>query len=223
MEAGSLARLAWSDQRSPQLPTRQTVTAVERELAKQAPTLVPANRVLFWQGDHQEQDIRIIKGVVRAVRLIEDGSRQILTFYWPGDTIAGASADAQLYTAEAVTPCRLCWSKPRPGMNVTTGHKQVLQAMLPLIVALSKKTTASRIAWFLLRIRKNLPIDSRRVEAQQLLLSRADIADHLGMSIETVCRTLHDFQSKRLIDLPTRRTIRFRDLAGLTCLSGDAR
>jgi len=44
---------------------------------------------------------------------------------------------------------------------------------------------------------------------------RADIADYLGTSIETICRTLHDFQSKGLISLPTRKTIRFLDPSGL--------
>jgi len=52
--------------------------------------------------------------------------------------------------------------------------------------------------------------------AQQLLLPRADIADHLGTSIETVCRALAEFKSRRLIELPTRKTIRFIDTKGLS-------
>src|SRR5215468_2467911 len=54
------------------------------------PTLVPANRVLFWQDDHQRQEIRVVRGVVRAVRLLENGTRQILAFYWPGEVIPSA-------------------------------------------------------------------------------------------------------------------------------------
>jgi CRP-like cAMP-binding protein len=182
------------------------------------PSLVPPGRVLFWQDDHQHQAIEVVKGVVRAVRLLENGSRQILTFYWPGDTIYPTAAQLQCYTAEAVTACRLRYPlPPRPSANSewSSGSDQVLKEMLALVLAIGKKCTVPRIAWFLLRVRKHLPDDPRRAGALQLLLPRADIADYLGTSIETVCRTLHDFQSKGLISLPTRKTVRFIDLAGL--------
>jgi len=178
--------------------------------------LIPAGRVLFWQDDQQQQEIEVVKGVVRAVRLLENGSRQILAFYWPGDTIYPAAAQLQCYTAEAVTACRLRYPSRRPTSAAwACGSAQVLQEMLALVVAIGKKCTVPRIAWFLLRVRDHLPRDPRWSEAQQLLLPRADIADYLGTSIETICRTLHDFQSKGLISLPTRKTIRFLDPSGL--------
>jgi CRP-like cAMP-binding protein len=92
--------------------------------------------------------------------------------------------------------------------------------MLALVVAIGKKGSVPRLAWFLLRIRDHLPRDPCRLECLQLLLPRADIADYLGTSIETVCRTLHDFQSRGLISLPTRKTIRFLDLSGLERVAG---
>jgi CRP/FNR family transcriptional regulator len=185
-------------------------------------SLVPAGRVLFWQDDQQHQEIEVVKGVVRAVRLLENGSRQILAFYWPGDTIYPAAAQLQCYTAEAVTACRLRYPPRRLSPTAwSCGSAQVLQEMLALVVAIGKKCTVPRIAWFLLRIREHLPRDPRRLEAQQLLLSRADIADYLGTTIETICRTLHDFQSRGLISLPTRKTIRFIDLPGLERIAED--
>jgi CRP-like cAMP-binding protein len=182
-----------------------------------APSLVPPGRVLFWQDDNQDQQIQVVKGVVRAVRLLENGGRQILAFYWPGDTIYPTAAELQCYTAEAVTQCRLRYPVTRPGSTPgpTSGNDQVLKEMLALVLAIGKKCTVPRIAWFLLRVRKHLPVDPRRPGSQQLLLPRADIADYLGTSIETVCRTLHDFQAKGLVGLPTRKTIRFVNLAGL--------
>jgi len=176
------------------------------------PTLVPANRVLFWQDDHQRQEIRVVRGVVRAVRLLENGTRQILAFYWPGEVIPSARAEAQFFTAEAVTACHLRWSSAPPNVSSTD---RLLQAMLALVLAIGKKSTVPRIAWFLLRIRPHLPADLHRAGAQQLLLPRADISDHLGTSIETVCRTLHDFQNKGIIAMPSRKTIRFLDVPGL--------
>ena len=185
-------------------------------------TSIPAGRVLFWQDDHQQQEIEVVKGVVRAVRLLENGSRQILAFYWPGDTIYPAAAQLQCYTAEAVTTCRLRYPPRRSASTaLSSGTIQVLQEMLALVVAIGKKCTVPRIAWFLLRVRHHLPRDPRVLESQQLLLPRADIADYLGTSIETICRTLHDFQSKGLISLPTRKTIRFVNLPGLQRIAED--
>jgi len=194
----------------------QGANSVRDYLDKGPPlTLIPAGRVLFWQDDHQQQEIEVVKGVVRAVRLLENGSRQILAFYWPGDTIYPAAAQLQCYTAEAVTACRLRYPPRRPGSTALSSGTIILQEMLALVVAIGKKCTVPRIAWFLLRVREHLPRDPRTLESQQLLLPRADIADYLGTSIETICRTLHDFQSKGFISLPTRKTIRFVDLSGL--------
>jgi CRP-like cAMP-binding protein len=179
-------------------------------------SLIPAGRVLFWQDDHQQQKIEIVKGVVRAVRLLENGSRQILAFYWPGDTFYPAAAEMQCYTAEAVTACRVRYYNCHACSSTrASGIAQVLNDMLALVLAMGKKATVPRVAWFLLRIREHLPRDPRRNEAQQILLPRADIADYLGTSLETICRTLHGFDSRGLISLPTRKTIRFLDLAGL--------
>jgi len=63
--------------------------------------------------------------------------------------------------------------------------------------------------------------DPKRPLALSLLLPRADIADHLGTSIETVCRTLAEFKMKGLIDLPNRKTIRYLNLQGLLQIAGD--
>lgn len=178
---------------------------------------VPAGRVIFWQDDAQEQEIEILKGVVRAVRLLENGSRQILAFFWAGDVIRPTPAQSQLCTAEAVTSCRLRWSGgPRIiSTGEASGASQVLREMLPLMLVIGKKNTIPRIAWLLLRIRQHLPRDARRPDAQQIVLPRADMADYLGTSIETVSRTLAEFKARGLIDLPTRKTIRFLDINGL--------
>lgn len=85
---------------------------------------------------------------------------------------------------------------------------------------MSQKNCVARIAWLLLRIRAHLPADPKRPDALRIQLSRADIADHVGTSLETVCRTLAEFRTKKLIDLPNRKTIRFVDLQGLQKISG---
>jgi CRP-like cAMP-binding protein len=184
---------------------------------------IPRGRALFWEGDQQPQRIEIVEGVVRAVRLLENGNRQILAFFWPGDVVMPTQSYCQQFTAEAVTNCRVRLSTA-PGMchdREPCGARQILAETLSLVTSMSQKNSIARTAWFLLRIREHLPEDTTRSDALKLLVPRADIADYVGTSIETVCRTLADFKSKGLIDLPNRKTIRFVNLAGLRRVAGD--
>src|SRR5262245_46454560 len=182
-----------------------------------ASTFIPRGRVLFWQGDNQDQTIELVHGVVRAVRLLQNGNRQILTFYWPGAVIRPSHSACQYYTAEAITSCRLYrWRFVNVHALEPCGADQVLQEMLPLLLIIGQKNTIARLAWFLLRIREHLPRDPRRPDALQIVLPRADMADYLGMSIETVSRTLAEFKAMGLIDLPNRKTIRFVDIPTLS-------
>ena len=155
-------------------------------------------RALFWQGERQIQNIEILQGVVRAVRLLEDGNRQIVKFYWPGDNVP-AQALSRLFTAEAVTPCHIKRYRPTDGAFARTNSgdaHQIIQEMLSLVLIMSKKNSVSRIAWLLLQIRPYLPTDPRRPDCLKILLPRADMADHVGTSLETVCRTLAEFKAK---------------------------
>lgn len=185
---------------------------------------VPRGRALFWQDERQQHKIEILDGVVRAVRLLENGNRQILAFYWRGDTVLPSHSDCQPFTAEAVTTCRVLRTSVAdpcgPG-TLYCGVQRALADALVLLTAIGQKNIAQRIGWFLLNIRRHLPEDPVRPRTFQIVIPRADIADHLGTSLETVCRTLADFRTKNLIDLPTRKTIRYINLPGLAELAGD--
>jgi CRP-like cAMP-binding protein len=193
------------------------------EVRRRSASLVRRGRALFWEGEKEAEKIEIVEGVVRAVRLLENGNRQILTFYWPGDVVMPTQASCQQFTAEAVTDCRVLRSKVSGvcHSDEPCGSHQVLAETLSLVLVMSQKNCVGRIAWLLLRIRSHLPPDPKRPSALRLQLSRADIADHVGTSLETVCRTLAEFKTKKLIDLPNRKTIRFINLEGLARISGD--
>lgn len=200
--------------------SREEVVEIRRQ---SRPTHIPRGRVLFWEGEHQPQKTKIVEGVIRAVRLLENGNRQILAFYWPGDVVMPTRSSCQRITAEAVTNCRvqrlvvsgICQQ------DELCGAHQILSETLALVVTMSQKKSVARIADFLLRIRTHLPEDPKRPFALSLLLPRADIADHMGTSLETVCRILAEFKMKGLIDLPNRKTIWFVDLPGLPRIAGD--
>jgi CRP-like cAMP-binding protein len=200
--------------------SRQEVVEIRHQ---SAPSLVPRGRALFWEGEHQAQKIKIVKGVVRAVQLLENGNRQILTFFWPGYVVMPTRSSCQRITAEAVTNC---WVQRSAASGICQqdepcGAHQILAETLSLVVTRNQKSSVARIAGFLLRIRNHLPGDPKCPQALTLLLPRADIADHLGTSLETVCRTLAEFKMKGLIDLPNRKTIRYLNLRGLLQIAGD--
>jgi CRP/FNR family transcriptional regulator len=175
--------------------------------------LVPGNVVLFWQDEHLPHAIEVVDGAIRAVRLWSDGTRQIVTFFWPGSIIA--SATLQRYTAETLTQCTL---RPRDDIVAPepSGTDQALQATLRLLAATGKKSAMSRMAWFLLQIREHLPRDRVLSNAYRIVIPRNDIADYLGMTLETACRTLAAFRAQGLIDLPTRKTIFYLNIPRLT-------
>jgi len=194
-----------------------------RSQSQPTTSFIPRGRALFWEGEQQAQKIKIVEGVVRAVRLLENGNRQILAFYWPGDVVMPTQSSCQQFTAEAVTNCRV-QRTPVSGIcqqSEPCGAHQVLAETLSLVVTMSQKNSVARIAGFLLRIRRHLLEDPKRPPALLLQLPRADIADHVGTSLETVCRTLAEFKLKKLVDLPNRKTIRFIDVPGLLRVAGD--
>lgn len=179
---------------------------------------VARGRALFWQGEYQGQTIKILRGVIRVVRLIEDGNRQVIAFYWPGD-IVPVHVLSPFFTAETVTPCQIVrynFLNEVCPQDSSRHVDQIVENMLSLLLMMGKKNSISRIASLLLSIRSHLPSDPKRQKCFQLSLPRADIADHVGTSVETVCRTLAEFKARNLIELPTRKTIRFLDIAGLS-------
>ena len=132
-------------------------------------------RALFWQGEYQEQTIKILRGVVRVIRLLEDGNRQVLAFYWPGD-IVPVHALSRLFTAETVTPCQIVRYNFVNGVCTQDGLRdinQILEYMLSLLLMMGQKNSISRIASLLLSIRRHLPSDTKRQKCFRLSLPRA--------------------------------------------------
>jgi CRP/FNR family nitrogen fixation transcriptional regulator len=146
---------------------------------------------------------KILTGCVRTVRLMEDGRRQVSEFHWPGDLLGMDDIETHYADAEAVNDVTLrryprcivetqanshaalaIWLRTMTLANLRCAHRQ--------IALLGRKTAAEKIASFLLEMDSRLaPADGQLVE---LPMSRVDIADHLGLSIETVCRNLTHLQ-----------------------------
>ena len=172
------------------------------------------------QGDRALYCYRIVSGCVRSVKLMEDGRRQINDFLLPGDWFGFEALEAHDVAAEAVSetvlrryPRRVCDALAAEDVRITswlltlaTGH---LRSARDRMVALGRKTASERIAGFLLEMARRMPQD--RTGAVALPMSRGDIADHLGLTIETVCRCLAQLRRDGIIGLTRARlTLRHR-------------
>ena len=184
-----------------------------------------AGETIFFEGDIATHVYNLTAGVLRLSKLLPDGRRQIAGFLFPGDFLGITMEDEHAFTAEAISPSTLCqFSRARFDAFVDT-HPHLerrlyaiaaheLAAARQQVVLLGRKSAAERVASFLLML------DARRTSASggeqldddiTLPMSRTDIADYLGLRIETVSRELSALKTSRLIRLTTTQTIRFVD------------
>ena len=174
---------------------------------------IEAGGQLCREGDPAHHLSSIIDGAVRLSKLLPDGRRQITGFLMRGDFLGLVFHDVHAVSAEALTPVRLCrYQRPQierlmrelPELQrrllVEANHDLVLAQEQMLL--LGRKTARERVASFLVRLadracRRGLPADPLG-----LPMSRADIADFLGLTTETVSRTFTQLKRAGLIALP---------------------
>ncbi len=200
-EIGSLARLA----------SRRRVTA---------------NELLFQEGDPADDVFNLVAGTLKLYKLLPDGRRQITGFLFPGDFLGLASRHGYSYAAEAVSDCVLC-RFPRlrlealfrayPGIEsrLFAYANDELAAAQEQMLLLGRKTAIERVASFLNRLAQRGGEPGQGAEGLPLPMSRADIADYLGLTIETVSRTFTRLKEQRLIDLPSPRSLVVTNAAAL--------
>lgn len=173
---------------------------------------VKAGQTLFAEGDDAETVFEMVQGILKLYKLLPDGRRQIMGFV-STDTLIGYSEDDTFqYTAEAVTDVSLCrYSRTQfnrlldevPGFarRVLTARSQDLHLAQDQMLLLGRKTAVERIATFLLHLGK-LQMAATGGASLHVPMTRADIADYLGLTIETVSRTLTKLKRDRIICLP---------------------
>lgn len=186
-----------------------------------------AGQVLFYEGDPGRHFFTVRNGVVRLVRTFPDGRRSIIGFLHGGDFFGGGfgrkTYDA---TAEAVTVLDYCRISV-PDLEAlaqefpTLSHRLAgmagdrLHAADDHIVLLSRKTAIEKVAAFLLASADW----AGKVEQFDLPMARSDIADYLGLTIETISRTMTRLIDNEVIALPTPQRVRVKDWNELRALA----
>ena len=179
------------------------------------------DREIYAEGAAAGAFYKVVSGVVRTCKFLSDGRRQIDAFYRAGD-IFGIEADAQhSLSAEAVSDCTLIAYRRR-GVDAAiaegTGIEQLFDHLLRRVaqtqehaLLLGRRSALEKVAAFLV----DWADQSAEGKVVSLAMTRQDIADYLGLTIETVSRTLSQLEREGLIEMPSARQIR---LAGLRAL-----
>lgn len=160
---------------------------------------VQRDREIHVQGDQATHCYRVLSGCVRLVKLMEDGRRQIGEFLLAGDLLGFDALDTHDFSAETVTnvvlrryPRRLVEAVAESNVAMARRLRNIASSGLRTaharLLLLGRKTASERIASFLLEMAERLP--QARTAVVDLPMNRTDMADHLGLTIETVCRVL---------------------------------
>lgn len=179
--------------------------------------LLPRGEALFFEGDAAEHYFELLRGTIRCCRLTQDGRRQIYRFAGPGQLLAIGCARRYGYSAEAVTEVavrRRRLSALDPAMAVDGELRQrVIQSLRDELAAtrsqmllLGRMSAVEKLASFLMTLAGDALEPGLCIE---LPMTRGDIADYLGLTIETVSRKLNEMRGQGIIGLdgPSRVTI----------------
>jgi CRP/FNR family transcriptional regulator, nitrogen fixation regulation protein len=209
---------------APAMARRSDATAtkcagLQRALAK--------GEELFAEGDVADYFYKVVSGTVRTSKLSSDGRRQIDEFHLSGDIFGLESGEEHRFSAEAVGDAivvafrrrrfeTLAHDDPTLGDQVMTSMMRSLERAHDHMVLLGRKTAQEKLATFLLDIARRMPSDNRF----DLPMQRSDIADYLGLTIETVSRTLTQFARAGVIKLAAAsRSVVLQDKAVLQRLT----
>jgi CRP/FNR family transcriptional regulator len=176
----------------------------------------------------------IVKGVVKLTKTLADGRTQMVGLLFPGDFVGHAMRARAEYDAVAATDVTLCVFQRRPFEGLLRDkpvlEKRLLEMTLDELDAarewlllLGRKTAREKVASFVLMLaRREIASGRARRDVQvELPLTRAEIAEYLGMTIETVSRQFTRLRADGVIAFESTRSLRLPDLARLEAEAGE--
>ncbi len=191
---------------------------------------------LLGDADDITSYATIIRGVVKLVKILEDGRQQIVGLQFAPDLIGRLFSNESQLSAEAATEIEIC-RVPKPVLermiadSPALEHKLMQQSLRELdearnwMVTLGRKTAAEKVASFLYLIATHHDPEHQAGVPEgtiefTLPLTRADIADFLGLTLETVSRQVSRLRLDGVIELVSSRLVRVRDLSRLAARCG---
>jgi CRP/FNR family transcriptional regulator, nitrogen fixation regulation protein len=189
------------------------------------PMTYAGNHEIYGQGEPADYLYKVVRGAVRASKVLADGRRQIGSFYLPGDIFGLEIGNDHAFSAEAITDSKVLVVRRSALVGLAGLDSTIAQQMWKLAgrelariqghILLLVKNAQERVVSFLLEMADRTP-EGRPIE---LPMSRQDIADYLGLTIETVSRTLTALDRDGAIHFLTAHSVMVRQRSALARLS----
>jgi CRP/FNR family transcriptional regulator, anaerobic regulatory protein len=202
---------------------------LNRVFAASAPRKLAQSQRLWSDGEDRSHVYLVRSGSLCFSRMLPDGRRVVIGFAYPGDLI-GLGSDWHICDAEAIQCCKLdalstaAFQRAVQGdqafaglVRTEVGH--ALSAAQDHVVVVSKLTAAERIAHFLVSLSNRNRRHGNSPASVVLPMRRVDIADFLGLTIETVSRTLTSFRKAQFIEMDQPSVVFLKGLNTLSRLA----
>lgn len=190
-----------------------------------------ANNALVEEGEPRRRVYTLTSGMLRLSLALPDGRRQITGFLMPGDYLGLADDETYAQTAEAVIPSGLCSFSvtdmdrlidrfPRLKDRLHTMTRTALRQARETQMILGRLAPSEKVASFLLIMASRAAARGQPESPVHLPMTRTDIADYLGLTIETVSRTFTKLKTQGLIRLPDPHAVEIVDKERLSSVAG---
>jgi len=204
------------------------------EIIRAAATMFtyPKGAIIVDQEEKLDHVYFVAEGLIELYRLSADGKRRIMGFLGSGDLLSGIkNRDGAYCTARTVTQARMCGFPRKQFLDLMQNHSDLSYMMLLTatdeieaqndhIVLLGRRRALERLAGFLLifsnRWRGEGDVDSKVID---LPVPRKDIADYLGLTIESVSRGFTNLKKSGLISIPSRDKVVMENIPGLYAIA----
>lgn len=190
-----------------------------------------AGEHLMWEGDEAVLVANVIDGLLKLSTHTADGREQILGLVYPADFVGRPFDGSSPFGVEALSDTRVCVFERKDFERFARDHPRLEHKLLERTFAeldrtqrwmllLGRMTAEQKIATFLLELADRLPATGHDAIQNgeivvDLSLTRQQMADVLGLTIETVSRQLNALRKSGIIEIPGRREIRIHDRAAL--------
>ncbi len=187
------------------------------------------NETIFSEGEEAAFSYRVVSGAIRLCKHLIDGRRQISDFVLPGDYCGFLHLDEHRFTAEATSdleviayPHRqvevLGESMPSMRHRLTDFLSRRLMEIQDHLIMVGRQTAKERVLSFLIRLAENAGANDS--EAVELPMNRQDMADYLGLTIETVSRVVTELKRLRLVTFPELHEFTIADIEHVREVAG---
>ncbi|MGY5812141.1 Crp/Fnr family transcriptional regulator [Rhizobium sp. LEGMi198b] len=216
---------------NPALPDAEP-NCLQALFRKQPTEHLAAGQSLFFEGDVAKHLFEVVEGSLRIFKIISDGRRVITGFLHAGDIVGVSLRNHYLYSAEAIGDTKVRRFS-RKAFEAEVSNSQDLRpevfarlcdemaAAQDQMVLLSCKNAEERVCTFVLKQLHRNPDHNRSNAIVELPMTRLDIADYLGLTIETVSRTMTKLANKGILVSAGRHCVRIMKYGMLVQLSGD--